>query len=41
VLRRYFVSYNDDPGHFVWVKTADEILASIERILPTHLRYRH
>jgi transposase len=31
VIRLYLATYNDDPRPFVWVKTADEILASIER----------
>jgi PAS domain S-box-containing protein len=30
-IRLYLATYNDDPRPFVWVKTADEILASIER----------
>ena len=30
-IRRYLATCNDDPHPFVWVKTADEILASIER----------
>jgi transposase len=30
-IRLYLATYNDDPHPFVLVKTADEILASIER----------
>jgi len=30
-IRLYLATYNHDPRPFVWVKTADEILASIER----------
>jgi len=30
-IRLYLATYNDDPHPFIWVKTADEILASIER----------
>jgi len=30
-IRLYLATYNDDARPFVWVKTADEILASIER----------
>jgi transposase len=30
-IRLYLATYNADPRPFVWVKTADEILASIER----------
>jgi transposase len=30
-IRLYLATCNDDPHPFVWVKTADEILASIER----------
>lgn len=30
-VRSYLVSYNADPKPFVWAKSADEILASIER----------
>ena len=30
-IRLYLATYNDDPRPFIWVKTADEILASIER----------
>ncbi len=30
-IRLYLATYNDDPRPFVWVKSADDILASIER----------
>jgi transposase len=30
-LRQYVVSHNETPKPFVWTKTADEILASVER----------
>jgi len=30
-IRLYLATYNDDPRPFIWVKTADDILASIER----------
>jgi transposase len=30
-IRLYLATYNHDPRPFIWVKTADEILASIER----------
>ncbi len=30
-IRLYLATYNDDPRPFVWVKTADEILANIAR----------
>ena len=30
-IRLYLTTYNDDPRPFVWVKTADEILANIAR----------
>ena len=32
-IRLYLATYNDDPRPFVWVKTADEIWASIERFV--------
>lgn len=37
-IRLYLVAYDDDPRLFVWVKTADELLARIEhasRVLST------
>jgi len=30
-IRLYVATYNEDPRPLIWVKTADEILASIER----------
>jgi hypothetical protein len=30
-IRLYLATYNHDPHPFIWVKTADDILASIER----------
>jgi hypothetical protein len=31
-IRLYLATYNADPKPFVWVKTADDILASIARV---------
>jgi hypothetical protein len=30
-IRKYLTIYNEAPQHFVWTKTADEILASLAR----------
>src|SRR4051795_391950 len=30
-IRQYLVHYNTDPKPFVWTKSADDIMASIER----------
>ena len=39
-IYRYLDVTNQDPKPFVWTKTADQILASVARFLPTHFRYR-
>ena len=31
---------NEVPKPFVWTKTADQILASVARFVPTHFRYK-
>ena len=38
-IYRYLDVTNEDPKPFVWTKTADQILASVRPLLPTHFRY--
>jgi transposase len=40
-IRHYIKINNDDPKPFVWSKTADDILASIERFCPRTSNSRH
>jgi hypothetical protein len=40
-IRLYLATYNEDPRPLIWVKTADEILATIERFCLRISETRH